>query len=135
MAHRMARCGYCGDISKHEGKLYDLTNCNDCGKRFEMNLENSALMWGWRVVRDYGFDPKNDDPSWNRQGKTYRDYCGGKHRYRLRDEDGKTWYIIDADTPPESDLEARLFAPLEWAMNDVGATSIEYKTKEGWEYL
>jgi hypothetical protein len=92
--------------------------------------------WGWRVVRDYGFDPVHDEPQWNRQGKTYRDYQGGKFRYRLKDDDGNTMYIIESDIDPNKGTEGQLFAPLDWAMNDVGATSIEYKDEEGnYQYL
>lgn len=138
---REARCTNCEHIAQYEGKLNHTATCGNCGGIFEMGRDNSRPLWGWRVVRDYMFDKEFDTPEWNRQGKEYGDYQGGKHRYRLRDDDGTTCYIIDADTPPESDLQSRLFAPLDWAMADVGATSIEYRTinaengEKGWEYL
>jgi hypothetical protein len=94
-----------------------------------------AKTWGWRVVRDYGFDPENDGPEWNRQGNTYRDYQGGKFRYRLKDDDGNTCFIIESDIDPDEGTEFQLFAPLDWAMADVGATSIEYKDKKTGEYI
>ncbi|QIW88606.1 hypothetical protein P59_237 [Bacillus phage P59] len=102
----------------------------------EIGGGSSADQWGWRVVRDYSFDPAHDEPEWNRSGKTYGDYQGGKHRYRLKDDDGNTMYIIESDIDPDEGYEEELFAPLDWAMNDVGATSIEYKDKNGeYQYL
>lgn len=132
---REVRCDNCEHIAKYEAKRNQEVDCVECDATIRISRDNSRVLWGWRVVRDYGFDATTDEPEWNRQGKEYGDYQGGKHRYRLRDEDGKTWYLIEADTAPESDAQSRLFAPLDWAMADVGATSIEYKTTEGWEYL
>lgn len=119
------------DVSRGE----DVT-CPTCNETFTLNTRNNNLLHGWRVVRDYGYNPEIDKPEWNRQGKEYGDYQGGKHRYRLKDDDGNTCYIIESDTEPTSASQSRLFAPLNWAANDVGATSIEYKNAEGrYEYL
>jgi hypothetical protein len=102
----------------------------------EIGEESSKDKWGWRVVRDYSFTPEVDKPEWNRSGKTYGEYQGGKHRYRLKDDDGNTMYIIESDIDPAEGSEEELFAPLDWAMNDVGATSIEYKDADGeYKYL
>jgi hypothetical protein len=98
-------------------------------------MEKKRKLWGWKVARDYSYMP---DVEWdvNKTGRTYRDYQGGKHRYRLKDDDGNTMYIIESDIDPDEGTESQLFAPLDWAMADVGATSIEYKNKEGkYEYL
>lgn len=100
----------------------------------EIGEESSKDQWGWKVVRDYSFNPGHDEPEWNRTGKTYGDYQGGKHRYRLKDDDGETMYIIESDIDPDEGNEEELFAPLDWAESDVGATSIEYKDKETGEY-
>ena len=102
----------------------------------EVGSEENNKEWGWRVARDYSHDPERDDPKWNRTGRTYRDYQGGKHRYRLKDDDGNTMYIIESDIDPNEGDEETLFAPLDWAMADVGATSIEYKDENGeYQYL
>lgn len=135
MARREARCENCNHIAQYEGRLNQEVDCVECDANVRMTRKNSRPLYGWRVVRDYGFDATTDEPEYNRQGKEYGDYQGGKHRYRLRDDDGNACYLIESDTAPDSDKQSRLFAPLEWAMNDVGATSIEYKTTEGWEYL
>lgn len=89
-------------------------------------------LWGWKVVRDY-INEKDEDCY--RQGKEYKDYQGGKHRYRLKDDDGNTCYIIESDIDANEGTEYQLFLPLDWAMNDVGATSIEYKDKETGKYI
>lgn len=93
-------------------------------------------LWGWRVIRDYGYK-EGDFEKWgipSRAGRTYGDYQGGKHRYILKDDDGNTCYLIESDIDPDEGYEEELFAPLDWAMNDVGATEIYYKDKESGEY-
>lgn len=99
-----------------------------------MKGEFKMKKWGWRVVRDYGFDPEHDTPEWNRQGKEYGEYQGGKHRYRLKDDDGNTMYIIDSDIHANKGTESQVFAPLDWAMADVGCTSLEWKNPETGKY-
>lgn len=136
MTRREARCTNCEYIAQYEGKLNQEAHCENCGGGFYMGRDNSRPLWGWRVVRDYGYNTDWDEPEDNRAGKEYRDYQGGKHRYKLLDDDGKTCFIIEADTHYESTLESRLFAPLEWAMADVGATAIMYRDEDGkYDYL
>lgn len=132
MYKRQARCTNCEHIGIYEGKKNQTATCAECGGVFEMGRVNSVAAWGWKVTRDY-LDPKGTE--YSRHGKEYRTYCGGKHKYRMKDDDGTVYFMIEADTPPDSDLEARLFAPLDWAMAYAGCTTIEYKTAEGWEYL
>lgn len=132
---RRVLCEACDTIEVYEAKLGTIVACAACEAPLTVAKRNSDRLWGWRVVRDYGYNPQYDTPEWNRQGKTYREYQGGKHRYRLRDDDGNACYLIESDIAPTSTSESQLFAPLEWAMADVGATSIEYRTAEGWEYL
>lgn len=93
---------------------------------------NKCKLWGWKVARDY-INDKDEDCY--RQGNTYRDYQGGKFSYRLKDDDGNTMYIIESDIDPNEGYEEEIFAPLDWAMNDVGATLIEYKDKETGKYI
>lgn len=124
----------CTEWHRHEFegvKRGDSVTCPTCGEIYELTRHNNNRLWGWRVVRDYGFDKANDAPEWNRQGKTYRDYQGGKHRYKLSDEDGFTFYIIESDIAHDKGSESQLFAPLDWAMNDVGAVVIEYRDENG----
>jgi hypothetical protein len=100
----------------------------------KMEPKKKKKLWGWRVVRDYSFDPETDSPEWNRSGNTYRDYQGGKFRYRLKDDDGNTMFIIESDIDPNEGTETQIFTPLDWATADVGATSIEYKDAKTGKY-
>jgi hypothetical protein len=99
----------------------------------EIGGGTSKKLWGWRVIRDYGFNEGDDERYGitSRAGKTYRDYQGGKHRYMLRDDDGNACYLIESDIDPNEGYEEELFAPLDWAMRDVGATEIHYRDKDG----
>lgn len=91
----------------------------------------TGRQWGWKVVTDY-ISPKGDECY--RTGKTYREYQGGKFRYRLKDDDGNTYYIIESDIDPNEGTEGQLFAPLDWARNYAGCSSIEYKDKKTGKY-
>lgn len=51
--------------------------------------------------------------------------------FRLKDDDDNVYYYGRAN---ECDSE-EAFEPLDWAMNDSGCTSIEYKLESGWEQL
>lgn len=83
---------------------------------------------GFKVIRDY---VSEKDERTYRGGRIYGDYNGGKHRYKLKDDDGMTYYIVLSDTPPSSNDEDELFAPLDWAERFAGASVIEYKDKHG----
>ena len=90
---------------------------------------------GWKIIKDCGFS--ESDLAYgitSREGKTFGDYQGGKHRYRMLDDDGNKCYYILSDTDPSEGTESQLFAPLDWAMMDVGATEIQYKDAESGEY-
>jgi hypothetical protein len=88
--------------------------------------------WGWKIIKDNSFNPDFDDKPLT--GKEYKDYQGGKFRYRLKDDDGEIYYYIFSDINPDKGTEEELFLPLDWAMNYAGCTSIEYKDKETGEY-
>lgn len=95
--------------------------------------KQNAKQWGWKVVRDF-LDPKGTE--YSRHGKEYREYQGGKHRYRLKDDDGESYFLIESDIDPNEGTESQLFAPLDWAMAYAGCTSIEYKDENGeYKYL
>lgn len=112
------------------------TNTMDWTSELEQDTEartQNAKQWGWRIARDYTEEAGAEDSI---QGRQYREYQGGKHRYRLKDDDGETYYIIESDIDPNEGTESQLFAPLDWAMNYAGCTSIEYKDENNeYKYL
>ncbi|MCA1800347.1 MAG: hypothetical protein LC650_03550 [Actinobacteria bacterium] len=131
----MKREAVCTEWHRHEFddvKRGEYVTCPTCNEVYKLDTRNNNLLWGWRVTRDY-LDPKGTEHS--RHGKEYRDYQGGKHKYRLLDDDGTVYYAIEADTPPESNSSARLFAPLDWAMAYAGCSELQYRTTEGWRTL
>jgi hypothetical protein len=91
----------------------------------------TGLKWGWKIVRDY-ISPKGDECY--QVGKERGVYHGGKFRYRLKDDDGNTYYILLSDIDPNEGTERQLFAPLDWAMSYAGCTSIEYKDEKTGKY-
>jgi hypothetical protein len=91
------------------------------------------VKWGWKIIKDNIFNPRWD---WDKdmKGTVKGDYQGGKHRYRLKDDDGNIYYYIFSDIDVNEGTEGQLFRPLDWAMAYAGCTTIEYKDTETGEY-
>lgn len=85
--------------------------------------------WGWKIIKDNTFNPEFDDKPL--VGKTYHEYQGGQHRWRLKDDDGEIYYYFLSDIDPNEGTEDEVFAPLDWARNYAGCTTLEYKDKDG----
>lgn len=68
-------------------------------------------------------------------GKTEGNYKGGKHKYRLKDDDNEVYYIIKSDTDPNEGTEEEIFDPLNWAQGYAGCTEIEYWDEEKSQFI
>lgn len=87
-------------------------------------------LWGWKIIKDNVAD--NDEES--QVGKIKRDYQGGQHRYRLKDDDGEIYYYLLSDIDGKDGYEDELFAPLDWGTWFAGCSSIEWKNPETGKY-
>ncbi|MEV4748989.1 hypothetical protein AB0K21_21645 [Streptosporangium sp. NPDC049248] len=98
----------------------------------------SGRPWGWLIVLDHASGEGDGTPIISSFGMD----CGifdrlergeGK-RFRLRDGDGNLDYEGRIIVAPEDDGSALLLAPLDWAKEDSGSTSIEYLNEQTGEW-
>jgi hypothetical protein len=77
----------------------------------------------------------------NREGRASRDYEEGVFstletiKWRVKDDDGDIYYEGRMTKERLHDSEDRAFGPLDFAMADAGATTMEYFENGEWEQL
>ncbi len=82
-----------------------------------------------------------DNEALNREGRHSRDYKAAEFAqadlvdWRVKDDDGGVYYEGRMTRERLDSDESRAFGPLDWAMDDAGATSMEYRENGVWEVL
>ena len=78
---------------------------------------------GFKIIKD-NIHTSPEEMQWDLKGKEYGKYRGGKHRFRLLDDDGEVYLYGFSDCDSS-------FAPLDWSMNLWGCTEIQYRDEKG----
>jgi hypothetical protein len=81
---------------------------------------------GYKIIKD-NVHKMPEEAKWCKVGYLSVAYKGGKHRFRLLDDDGEIYFygLSDSDSS---------FAPLNWSSGLWGCTEIQYRNPETKEY-
>lgn len=81
---------------------------------------------GFKITKD-NVHNKEEYKAWECVGKTYGGYKGGKHKFRILDDDKNIYFygVSDSDSS---------FQPLDWASPQWGASEIQYRNEDTKEY-
>lgn len=81
---------------------------------------------GFKITKD-NVHVKEEHQQWDCKGKEYWNYKGGKHKFRLLDDDGEIYFYGFSDNNSS-------FRPLDWAMPQWGCTEIQYRNEQTKRY-
>lgn len=81
---------------------------------------------GYKITKDNVHTSPNDK-EWDKKGKEFNNYKGGKHKFRVCDDDGNPYFYGFED-------DSSSFDPLDRLGAAYGCTYIEYRNEETKKY-
>lgn len=81
---------------------------------------------GFKITKDK-VHTAPEHKAWDKVGEEFGKYKGGKHKFRLLDDDGEIYFYGYSDCDSS-------FAPLDWSMPLWGCVDIQYKNPITKEY-